>query len=500
MKIYNKITFEWKDGEYVKTAEESYDYDGPVAQCKGGGGGGDQRYENLDKLYGIQADQAAGLWDIAKDTVFPAYTELLGEAKGYGSQANQNFAADTAGRDADAATASAQLNITDNLASMGVNPGDARYANALRGIQIQGAGQKAAGMTGAREKQRNVGFARLQDATSLGMGTPTQATQAASAASQSASAAGQLQNQSDANQQAGIGNAIRGGFNLYNAASNGFADGGQVLKLKGGGYVQRLAGGGIVGGMRGIAPAPPPMMNRPITSPVAEAMNGAVSVASAAGGGSATAGFGKGIASAGEMFGSQGMTDLGVGMQNPAFSIKDAATQVVDAAMGNTAAPASTAGMDALASTVAEESGSVLAEQAGAAAAEAAAADAAAAAAAETGATVGAEALAGSALGTVGTAIGTAVPIIGAGLAAYTLGNSMGWWADGGQVTPGAAGQTGEVDGPGGPKDDLIPAMLSDGEFVMPVGAVKKFGLDKLEKMRADGLEFEKKLGIGRGR
>lgn len=56
----------------------------------------------------------------------------------------------------------------------------------------------------------------------------------------------------------------------------------------------------------------------------------------------------------------------------------------------------------------------------------------------------------------------------------------------------------GEVDGPGGPKDDRVPAMLSDGEFVMPIGAVRKYGLDKLEKMRQEGLQFEKQLGLGR--
>lgn len=47
----------------------------------------------------------------------------------------------------------------------------------------------------------------------------------------------------------------------------------------------------------------------------------------------------------------------------------------------------------------------------------------------------------------------------------------------------------GEVDGPGGPKDDKVPAMLSDGEFVMPAEAVKFFGLQKLEQMRMKAKE-----------
>jgi hypothetical protein len=54
------------------------------------------------------------------------------------------------------------------------------------------------------------------------------------------------------------------------------------------------------------------------------------------------------------------------------------------------------------------------------------------------------------------------------------MGKDYGWWADGGGVTPGSSGQTGEVDGPGGPKDDEILAALSD-EFVMPVARSSGF-------------------------
>jgi hypothetical protein len=46
---------------------------------------------------------------------------------------------------------------------------------------------------------------------------------------------------------------------------------------------------------------------------------------------------------------------------------------------------------------------------------------------------------------------------------------------------------SGFVKGPGGPKDDKVPAMLSDGEFVMSAGAVQKYGVDTLESMNAAG-------------
>lgn len=42
----------------------------------------------------------------------------------------------------------------------------------------------------------------------------------------------------------------------------------------------------------------------------------------------------------------------------------------------------------------------------------------------------------------------------------------------------------GEVDGPGGPRDDKIPAMLSDGEYVLPADTVKKVGVENLDKLR----------------
>jgi hypothetical protein len=54
--------------------------------------------------------------------------------------------------------------------------------------------------------------------------------------------------------------------------------------------------------------------------------------------------------------------------------------------------------------------------------------------------------------------------------------------ADGGPIHRGAGG----VKGPGGPVDDKIPAMLSDGEYVLPADTVKKIGKDKLDKVVKD--------------
>lgn len=60
--------------------------------------------------------------------------------------------------------------------------------------------------------------------------------------------------------------------------------------------------------------------------------------------------------------------------------------------------------------------------------------------------------------------------------------------ADGGDVsTPfnrrGIHEGPGSVSGPGGPVDDKIPAMLSDGEYVIPADTVKKIGRKNLDKL-----------------
>jgi hypothetical protein len=53
--------------------------------------------------------------------------------------------------------------------------------------------------------------------------------------------------------------------------------------------------------------------------------------------------------------------------------------------------------------------------------------------------------------------------------------------ADGGTIK--RLGRGGKVTGPGGPVDDKIPAMLSDGEYVIPADTVKAIGVKKLDKL-----------------
>lgn len=57
----------------------------------------------------------------------------------------------------------------------------------------------------------------------------------------------------------------------------------------------------------------------------------------------------------------------------------------------------------------------------------------------------------------------------------------LGRKADGGEIHEGH----GAVRGPGGPVDDKVPAMLSNGEYVVPADVVKAKGLEFFEKLKA---------------
>ena len=60
------------------------------------------------------------------------------------------------------------------------------------------------------------------------------------------------------------------------------------------------------------------------------------------------------------------------------------------------------------------------------------------------------------------------------------------FFADGGKARGLRYADAGKVEGPGGPVDDKIPAMLSNGEYVLPADTVKAIGTDKLDKVVKD--------------
>jgi hypothetical protein len=469
-----------------------------------GGGGGNQYYANLEKLYGTQAAQAERLMGLSEQYTYPMYGRMVDESLNYGSQANQERAAAQAKADAESSLGSATSAYKSDLASMGINPDDPRYARELRKMSTAGAGGTASSMTGARDRTQQMGFARMQDTTGLLAGVPSNASSALSSTAATGSNLAGMYNQGQQQMGQNVAGAVRGGIDLYGFTRNNptffGADGGPVLKLKGGGYVQRLARGGITGAMESIAPPPPP------TGTPTPSNAGAVGQGLMRGRDM----IGTGVEKVGSMTGNTNMAAYGQGMR-----------------LGKEAQPA----IDAY-SQAAAQVNSVLPPVAGEA--TAAVAGEAAAAGAVEGAVL--EGVAGSLGG--GAALGAAMPYLGAAMLA---GSALGLFRDGGIVNQQPYMRGGEIDGPGGPKDDLIATEIPEGAFVMPIGVVRKLGrkalekmnevedhsatkkkrnmvkvrvsddefiiqpdavdrigLAKLEKIRQDGLAYENKLGIGK--
>jgi len=470
-----------------------------------GGGGGNQYYANLEKLYGTQAAQSERLMGLSEKLTYPMYERMVSESADYGSLANKERAAAQSAADSRAAFSSNLTGIQQNLQSMGIDPSDPRYSKEMGKFATASFGQQAGGMSAARDRTDQLGFARMQDTTALLAGVPSNASSALSSQAATGSNLASMYNQGQQQYGQNVANTVRGGIDLYGFTRNNptffGADGGPVLNLKGGGYVQRLARGGITGAMEQITPPPPP----PTGSPDMSNANAAVAGQGLMRGRDM---IGTGIEKVGNMTGSANTASFGQGMRlgkeaQPAIDAYSQAAQQVNAVL-----PAAEASTAAVAEGVAAES------VAGAAL----------------------EGVAGS-MG-AGAALGAAIPYVGAAL---LVGSALGLFRDGGVVNQRPYMTGGEIDGPGGPKDDLIATEIPEGAFVMPIGVVRKLGrkalekmnevednyaskkkrnmvkvrvsddefiiqpdavdrigLAKLEKIRQDGLAYENKLGIGK--
>lgn len=99
----------------------------------------------------------------------------------------------------------------------------------------------------------------------------------------------------------------------------------------------------------------------------------------------------------------------------------------------------------------------------------------------------------GSAMSGIGSMIGTGIgAYMSGGLSLASIAAKKGA-ADGGlmrrtalRAADGAHVGSGPVRGPGGPVDDKVPAMLSDGEYVLPADTTAKIGKKNLDKLVAE--------------
>lgn len=163
-----------------------------------------------------------------------------------------------------------------------------------------------------------------------------------------------------------------------------------------------------------------------------------------------------------------------------------AGTAAADAA-GTAAADATgTAATGAIATQVGDAALTTATTEAGAAAGTAAAAE---------GATAAGSAMA-SGLGTAATAIGTAMPWIGAAMA---VGSLLELWSDGGKAGTqqkdgvDVRGKGGKVPGEWSGNRDTVPALLVEGEGILNSEATKLLGDKGLAALNKKGLDLRRK-------
>ena len=234
-------------GKLVRTKFDRPDaYYGRYYIGGGGGGGGDGvKYDNLEKLYEEQAASARLLRNIAEANLPGATQAYVGEVQNVLAPDFAERRANLAGADMASANAMERAATERNLASMGVNPNDPRFAGSMRSTQLSNAARMAAGKNLTRNEADQFQLNVAKDAVGTFTGQSNNAaTQMGNAASGLGSIYTSQANQQMAKDQAqsnAIGNAVGGSLMAWSM----FKDGGKVrgIGLKG---VRRHADGGSV--------------------------------------------------------------------------------------------------------------------------------------------------------------------------------------------------------------------------------------------------------------
>jgi hypothetical protein len=436
---------------------------GKLLTLEGKGGAPDTSGQN--EAARINAEIAKDMWGQYKETYLPKEQQFATEAFNYDTPEKRDQQAAFANADVSSSFANQRDQSARNLASMGVDPSSGAWANQDSKMRMAQAAAGAGAQNAARLNVENMGFARKQDAISIGKGMP--GTASASAAQAGATYGQSAQNQAAQNKvdSANIGSAVQGGIgvaNNWDKVKSIFAkDGGLITKNE-----QHLAAGGVVSN-----PRMKQIMDNNAASANVTAPNGTDPT--------------------GQLLDDAQLAKKGYDLY-----------QHLNAAPNYYAAMTPTA-TNAVAAPIFEQSASAIAPDiAAAVATDAAAAGTTAGTAAATAAGTAAAggAAAGTAASGAASTIGTAVPVVGAALLAARL---LGIFdADGGAISkddPRLGKRKdirngGEIEGAGTETSDDVPLMGSDGEYMLNAETVKMIGKKKLDALNAAGLA--KRYGV----
>ena len=196
-----------------------------------------------------QMRQARDYYNYLEQTYRPLEMGLVREAQQFDTEAAREQMARQAAADAARAFGTTQAASERAAASMGVNPNSGRFAGMGIQTNLGLAANRAAAMTGARERAEQLGYARRLDAAGLGRNLPGLSTAAYGGATGAGSAAAVTYaapgNQFMAGMRQGAG-TIGSGLQMQN---QGLAN---ILSTQGNVYGQQLnAQGEVVGSIAG---------------------------------------------------------------------------------------------------------------------------------------------------------------------------------------------------------------------------------------------------------
>lgn len=270
MKVWTKVSYQWDEAaqEFVvdEAASESFEYDGPVAECKKGGAPmpdpaigeaaksnialgkewlafakqqfaiGNERQKDVDALSDqvtkqqlVDATQASKRgseqYDRYKRLFQPVEDRIVQDAINYDTPQKQAEAAAAAKADVLTAGQQAEERSARQAAAMGINPASGRYAGIDRAADLQTALASAGAQNKAREQVKMTGMALREGVANMGRGATSTAAQQTSLGLTAGNSAVGNQLQAEGNFRANQGTMASG----YQAGINANTAGAGIL-------------------------------------------------------------------------------------------------------------------------------------------------------------------------------------------------------------------------------------------------------------------------------
>jgi len=167
--------------EQLAFAREQYEDSKPVLE---------DIAEAQQAAMGQQLTQAEDYYDYQTETFRPLERGLVADAESFNTDAYRERVARQAAADAGRAFGVTRAANERAMASMGVNPNSGKYQAIASQAGLGLAAQRAAAMTGARERATDVGWAKRLDAAGLGRNLPGASTAAYTSATGAGNSAG----------------------------------------------------------------------------------------------------------------------------------------------------------------------------------------------------------------------------------------------------------------------------------------------------------------------